>query len=54
MKILPFSIAALPRIVFGDGSRRQLPALAKEFGRHALLVTGKASLIESPAWPELL
>jgi alcohol dehydrogenase class IV len=54
MKIPAFAIAALPRIVFGDGSRRQLPALAQEFGRHALLVTGKASLIESPAWPELL
>ena len=54
MNIPAFSIAALPRIIFGDGSRRQLPALAQEFGRHALLVTGKASLLESPAWPELV
>lgn len=53
MNIPPFSIAALPRIVFGDGMRRQLPALAREFGRHALLVTGKASLLASPAWLEL-
>ena len=54
MNIPAFSIAALPRIVFGDGTRRQLPALAQEYGRHALLVTGKASLLDSPAWPELL
>jgi alcohol dehydrogenase class IV len=54
MNIPAFSIAALPRIVFGDGTRRQLPALAQEYGRHALLITGKASLLDSPAWPELL
>lgn len=54
MSIPAFSITALPRIVFGDGVRRQLPVLVQEFGRHVLLVTGKASLLDSLAWPELL
>lgn len=54
MNIPAFMIGNLPRIVFGDGVRRQLPELALEFGRRVLLVTGSASLRNSPAWPELL
>lgn len=51
--INPFSIARLPRIAFGSGSIRQLPALAAGFGQHLLLVTGARSLQASPAWPGL-
>ncbi|AGA32103.1 Alcohol dehydrogenase [Thioalkalivibrio nitratireducens DSM 14787] len=48
-----FSIARLPRIEFGSGARRQLPALAAGFGRRVLLVTGGRSLLEGPFWPEI-
>lgn len=54
MNIPTFAISHLPRIVFGDGVRRRLPELALEFGRQVLLVTGSASLRNSPAWPELV
>lgn len=54
MSIPAFNISGLPRIVFGDGVRRQLPALAREFGKRVLLITGRASFQASPAWPELL
>lgn len=54
MNLAPFSIAALPAIIFGDGVRRKLPELAAASGRHVLLVTGAASFVESSAWPELL
>ncbi|HEY8353394.1 MAG TPA: iron-containing alcohol dehydrogenase [Methylophilaceae bacterium] len=53
MKIPDFSISAIPGIVFGNGTRRRLPELARQFGRTALLVTGTASFQRSPAWPEL-
>ncbi|MDR2875658.1 MAG: iron-containing alcohol dehydrogenase, partial [Methylobacillus sp.] len=53
MDVPAFSISNLPRIIFGDGTRRQLPMLAREFGRNALLVTGKSSFLTSPAWAEL-
>ncbi len=54
MMLSPFSITALPGIVFGDGVRRRLPELAAGFGQRALLVTGAASFVDSPAWSELL
>ncbi len=54
MNIPDFSISALPSIVFGDGMRQRLPALAQTYGNNVLLVTGAASLQRSPAWPELL
>ncbi len=54
MNLAPFSITALPAIVFGDGTRRRLPELAAGYGRHALLVTGAASFVDSPFWQELL
>lgn len=49
-----FAIAQLPRIVFGDGVRCQLPALIAEYGKSVLLVTGAASFCESLAWGELV
>src|SRR5262245_23294076 len=42
--IAPFELGRLPRIVFGAGTRSRLPALAAEYGRRVLLVTGKSSL----------
>jgi alcohol dehydrogenase class IV len=54
MVIAPFSIARLPRIVFGAGSIEQLPALLAGYGRRVLLVTGGGALCGSPRWPELL
>ncbi len=51
--IEPFSIARLPRIVFGDGSRRAVAAEAGALGRRALVVTGAGSLRATPHWREL-
>ena len=48
-----FSIARLPRIEFGDGTLRKVPALAAGFGARALLVTGARSFVTSPHWTEL-
>ena len=36
---MPFEFASAGRIIFGDGSAEQLPGLARELGRRALLVT---------------
>ena len=36
---MSFDFATAARIIFGDGSARQLPQLARELGSHALLVT---------------
>lgn len=36
---MQFEFASAARIIFGDGSAGQLPALAREMGDHALLVT---------------
>ncbi len=36
-----FEFATATRIVFGAGLLRELPSIASEFGRHALLVTGR-------------
>ncbi len=46
--IAPFSVARLPRIEFGAGAARQLPALAARYGRRLLIVTGARSFVESP------
>ena len=48
-----FSIARLPRIEFGPGSRERLAELAGRYGKRVLVVTGARSLAESHAWPEL-
>ncbi len=50
--ISPFSIARLPRIEFGSGVFRKLPAIAASYGKRFLLVTGARSFLESPhaAW----
>jgi alcohol dehydrogenase class IV len=39
----PFEFATAARILFGEGTLRQVPAAAAAFGRRALLVTGASS-----------
>lgn len=54
MQITEFSLSRLPRIEFGSGVLAKLPAIASSFGKRALLVTGGASLKQSPYWPLLI
>lgn len=54
MQIPAFSISGLPRIIFGNGTVAQLPKLAAEFGREALILTGVHSFVETPHWPRLI
>ena len=49
----PFSVARLPRIVFGAGRISELPVIAAGYGTHVLLVTGNRSFREGPAWVPL-
>ena len=53
MKFSEFTIAALPRICFGDGQLATLPSLITECGTQILLVCGRGSFIESRHWPAL-
>ncbi|MTW19176.1 iron-containing alcohol dehydrogenase [Rhodoplanes serenus] len=50
----PFSIARLPRIVFGAGVVKQLPDLVAAYGSRLLLVTGARSFRASPHAAPLL
>lgn len=54
MHISPFSLSRLPRIEFGAGTVGRLPAIARQYGSRALLVTGGASLEQTTTWPALL
>jgi alcohol dehydrogenase class IV len=54
MHVPTFAFSSIPAIEFGDGKRRLIPDLAASFGRRALVVTGAASFVETPAWGELL
>lgn len=51
--IHPFSLARLPRIVFGRGRRAAIAMEARHFGSRALIVTGARSFRESPDWAAL-
>jgi alcohol dehydrogenase len=51
---MQFSIARLPRIEFGAGTIRKLPAIAAGYGKRLLLVTGQRSFVESAAGEWLL
>ncbi|MFI5258327.1 MAG: iron-containing alcohol dehydrogenase [Candidatus Limnocylindrales bacterium] len=48
-----FSIARLPRILFGSGRSRELPAVVLEFGSRALVVVRGPGFTESPDWARL-
>jgi len=50
MAIDGFSVARLPRIVFGAGTLARVPGLVAELGRNCLLVTGERSFVGSDAW----
>jgi alcohol dehydrogenase len=52
--IQPFTIARLPRIVFGAGTVETVPGEARAYGRRALIVTGARSFRASPHWQMLL
>ncbi|MHB8983282.1 iron-containing alcohol dehydrogenase [Thiobacillus sp.] len=54
MHVTPFSVSRIPRIEFGAGSVCRLPAIARQYGARALLVTGGSSLERTTAWPALL
>ncbi len=53
MNFTSFSIANLPRILFGEGTLQQLPGVIAEYGRNVLLVTGGRSFLVSSAWGDL-
>jgi len=48
-----FQIARLPKIVFGNGSIEQVPHLAAEYGKRALLVLGRQSFQQTSYWVDL-
>lgn len=48
-----FSIARLPKIDFGPGAMTHLPDYINQYGKHALIVTGAKSYIESRHWQTL-
>ena len=54
MRVPPFGVARLPRIVFGGGVRETIPREAAAFGHNVLLVTGRQSLRQSAVWETLL
>jgi len=51
--IPPFAIARLPRIEFGRGAIGKVPALVRQWGRRALVVTGARSFATTPHWEGL-
>ena len=50
---IAFSVARIPRIIFGNGCIKQLPDIVRSYGPHILLVTGAKSFCESPQWESL-
>lgn len=49
----PFTIARLPRLVFGAGTLSALAGEARAFGTRALIVTGRQSFTSGLHWPPL-
>ncbi len=50
LPISSFSIARLPRIIFGAGTVTQVPEQIQMYGKRVLIVTGKQSFRASPHW----
>ena len=48
-----FDFATATRIIFGPGALRQAGALAKDFGRRALVVTGREASRAAPLLDDL-
>jgi alcohol dehydrogenase class IV len=53
LRVAPFSIARVPRIVFGAGTFEQLPGIIAAFGHRALIVTGAKAFRASGRWATL-
>ncbi len=51
--LISFSLARLPRVVFGSGQIACVPELVARYGPHILIVTGGGSFLRGPHWPEL-
>ncbi len=52
--LAPFAVARLPRIIFGAGRIAELPGIVAGHGKRALIVTGRRSFREGPAWAPLV
>lgn len=52
--ISPFSVAGLPRIVFGERCLNRVPALLRQYGKRVLIVTGGRSFRASLHWQGLV
>jgi alcohol dehydrogenase class IV len=48
-----FTVARLPRILFGAGKLGELPAVVREFGSRALVVARGPGLTASPEWARM-
>lgn len=48
MNLEAFTLSRLPRILFGPGRLAHIPALVRESGTRALIVTGERSFLDSP------
>lgn len=48
-----FNLTCLPRIIFGQGTRKQLPSLIANHGHRFLLITGARHFQSSPYWQDL-
>ena len=49
-----FQVARLPEIRFGSGTFDDIPEVLADYGRNALLVTGRRSLQDTPRWRHLV
>lgn len=49
----PFSIARLPRILFGTGQISEIPAQVAALGKRVLIITGARSFRATPHWETL-
>ncbi len=49
----PFTVARIPRLLFGPGRIVEAPGVVAGFGRRALVVTGARSFESGPAWEPL-
>jgi alcohol dehydrogenase class IV len=50
---LNFALSRLPRILFRTGGLRGLVKIVRQYGQHALILTGGHSLRSSPYWEAL-
>ncbi len=53
MHIAPFNIARLPRILFGEGGTKEIPAQVATFGKRVLIITGAQSFRATAHWQTL-